>query len=125
MELRVLGPIEATNDGRNARLGSAKERRLLALLVAQPNRLVPIERLIDDMWDTGAPDSATLTLRVHVSRLRKALATIGGDPDVIATRPGGYALQVADDVLDSLRFERLVAEGRTAWIARRADEAAH
>ena len=35
MEFRILGPIEATHDGRLARVGSAKEGRLLALLLAQ------------------------------------------------------------------------------------------
>src|SRR5438046_2985237 len=123
MELRALGPIEASHDGRSARLGSAKERRLLALLVAQPNQLIRLEQLIDAMWDGEPPESATPTLRVHVSRFRKALAAIGGDPGVLATQPGSYSLDIGD-ALDTIHSERLVAEGRAARAGGRVDEAA-
>jgi DNA-binding SARP family transcriptional activator len=125
MEFRVLGPIEVSHNGRSARLGSAKERRLLALLLAQPSRVVPIERLIDDLWDHDAPESATLTLRVHVSRLRKAFTSIGADPDVIATRPGGYVLEVDEHTLDSIRFEGLVEQARSALADEQVEDAAH
>jgi DNA-binding transcriptional LysR family regulator len=48
---------------------------------------------------------------VYVSSLRKALAGAAG---ALETRPGGYALLVAEDDLDVLRFERLALEGRRA-----------
>jgi hypothetical protein len=42
-----------------------------------------------------------------------ALGAAGGGQAVV-TRPGGYCLQLADGRLDVSRFERLVAQGRSA-----------
>ena len=55
-------------------------------------------------------------LQVHVSRLRRALGE-----DRIATRGGGYALDLPRDALDAARFDRLSAEGRAALHAGDAD----
>jgi Bacterial transcriptional activator domain len=56
-------------------------------------------------------------VHVHVSRLRKALATGAGNGGagggLVVTRERGYELRLAPERLDSRRFEQLVAEGRS------------
>ena len=84
MEFRILGPLEVINGDRVALLASAKERSLLALLLLEPNRVVPTERLIDQLWDGRAPATAATSLRVLVSRLRKTLS-VYNDTEVIVT----------------------------------------
>jgi DNA-binding SARP family transcriptional activator len=107
MEFRILGPLEAWNDGREVSLGGPKPRALLAALLLRPNEVAPADRLIDELWGDHSPEDAAAALRVNVSRLRKALA-----PDMLTTRAPGYLLRVEPDALDLHRFERLVEEGR-------------
>ena len=46
------------------RLSAAKERALLALLLIERGRAVPLERLIDNIWSERPPDSAGRTVRI-------------------------------------------------------------
>ena len=53
MEYRVLGPVEARRDGELLDLGT-KQRSLLALLLVEANRVVSIDRIIDELWGVDA-----------------------------------------------------------------------
>jgi DNA-binding SARP family transcriptional activator len=92
-------------------LRAAKERTLLLQLLLHRRQVLSVERLADDLWDGAPPDGATNGLRVHVSRLRKNLAAAGLD-DLLETRQQGYRLDIEDECIDAVRFERLAAEGR-------------
>src|SRR3954454_13234030 len=116
MEFRVLGPLEARERDRSLPLGGAKQRALLALLVLNANRVVPRERLIDELWGDEPPDTAVATVQVYVSRLRKVLGA-----ETLITRPPGYLLEVETEQVDILRFERLVADARRADPERASD----
>jgi DNA-binding SARP family transcriptional activator len=106
-EFRLLGPLEAVVDGNTVHLAAAKPRALLALLLLNRNRVVPTERLIDDLWGEEAPARATKTLQVYISQLRKELGA-----DRVVTRPPGYLLRVEAGELDLERFEELTAAAR-------------
>ena len=109
MEFRILGPVEVRDDGRVVRLGGGKQRAVLAVLLLNANRVVASERMIELLWGEQPPATAATALHGHISSLRKTLG-----PDVIATRPPGYALELGIGDLDLERFERLQAEGRDA-----------
>ena len=49
MEFRILGPLEAWDEGRELSLGR-KPRALLAVLLLHANEVVPADRLIDELW---------------------------------------------------------------------------
>jgi DNA-binding SARP family transcriptional activator/DNA-binding beta-propeller fold protein YncE len=119
VEFRILGPLEAEQDGRLVPLGGRKQRALLALLLLHANAVVPRDRLIDELWGDEPPETARTALQVHVSQLRKAL---GGDR--IETRAPGYRVRTEPDALDLERFERLVAEGRDALAGGDAERSA-
>jgi DNA-binding SARP family transcriptional activator len=55
MEFRVLGPLAVLGEDGPLRLGGAKQRALLALLLLNSNRVVTLERLIDSLWATTRP----------------------------------------------------------------------
>lgn len=123
IEFRILGPLEARLDGTVLRLGPPKQRALLALLVLEANRAVPVDRLIDRLWGERPPASARTVLQGYVSQLRKILGPAGG---ALRTEGGGYLLEVAVDRVDAWRFERLLREGVDALRAdqpKRASEA--
>ena len=107
MEFRVLGPLEVLDEGRPIQLPGPKARALLALLLLDANRVVPLDRLVDGLWDEAPPETATKTLQVYVSQLRKALG-----PERIQTHARGYSVAAGPEELDAARFERLAGEGR-------------
>jgi DNA-binding SARP family transcriptional activator len=125
MEFRILGPLEALDEGQAVRLGGAKQRALLAVFLLHRGEALSTERLIDELWGERPPATAAKSVQVYVSRLRKALA--GGEGDgstgVIVTREHGYELELDPDRLDARRFERLVAEGRRELAAGRPERA--
>jgi DNA-binding SARP family transcriptional activator len=121
LEVRILGPLEVSHGNRPVVVRGAKERALVVRLAVDAGRVVSFERLVASLWDGEPPASADSSLRVLVSRVRKALAEAGAD-DVLVTRPPGYVL-VADEV-DAARFELLARRGLAELAEGRAVDAA-
>jgi DNA-binding SARP family transcriptional activator len=126
MDFRILGPLEARDQGRGVRLGGGRQRALLALFLLHRGETLSTERLVDELWGERPPATAAKTVQVYISRLRKTLA--GGESDdpagVVVTREHGYELRLDPERLDAHRFERLVAEGRSELAAGRPERAA-
>ena len=97
---RILGPLDVQEDGTTLRLGSGRQRALLALLLVHANELVSSDRLIDELWSGRPPPTAQKALQGYVSQLRHALTA-----DTILTRGSGYVLMATDT--DAKEFERL------------------
>jgi DNA-binding SARP family transcriptional activator len=119
VEFSVLGPLEAAVDGHPVSLPAAKPRALLAVLLLNRNRVVPVGELVAELWSDEPPETATKALQVYVSQLRKAIGA-----DRVLTKPPGYSLRVDDGELDLDRFEQLVREGRERLGAGDAEGAA-
>jgi ABC-type transport system substrate-binding protein/DNA-binding SARP family transcriptional activator len=111
----ILGPLEVKHGATPVRVGGPRQRALLALLLCHANRVVSRDQLIDELLSDQPAGSAERMLRVHVSRLRKALseAEDAGEPRLRA-RPPGYVLHVSPGELDLDRFDDLTAAGRQA-----------
>jgi DNA-binding SARP family transcriptional activator len=107
MEFRILGPLEASEDGCGLDLGAQKHRALLAVLLLDANRVVSADRLIDALWDDDPPETALKALQVYVSQLRKVVGR-----DRLERKAPGYVLHVGPHELDLERFAELRAEGR-------------
>ena len=108
----LLGPLEVEAGGRRVDLVGTKPKALLAILLVNANRVVPTDRLIDDLWAGSPTPGATATLQGYVSEVRKVLSSAAGQAAPILTRRPGYLIQLEDDQLDLLRFERAVEAGR-------------
>jgi len=126
MRFRVLGTLEVRSaDGRLIRLGAAKQRTLLGMLLLHANRPVAVDRLINAVWPQRAPRTAPVALRTYVSALRRLAGLPGGTgPPSLTATGGGYQLTVDPTHLDRLVFEELAARGSTALREGRADRAA-
>jgi DNA-binding SARP family transcriptional activator len=107
LDIRILGPLEVSDETGPITLGGPRQRGLLAILVLEAGRVVPTDRLIDLLWGDGAPKTATASLQNSVARLRRALGS-----DVLETRSPGYVLSVAPHQLDARRFELMLADAR-------------
>jgi YVTN family beta-propeller protein len=109
LHFQLLGPLEASRDGVRLDLGPRKQRAVLALLLLSANRIVPTERLIDDLWGDAPPETARSALQVYVAGLRKALGTDGA---ALRTHAPGYMLELEPGALDLDRFVELRTEAR-------------
>src|SRR3954454_21840379 len=110
VEFRVLGPLEIRRDGAPVSLRASKQRTFLGVLLVNHGRVVSIDRLVDDVWPEAAPTGARHALETQASRLRSLL---GEDAPLLARAPG-YVLEIDAQLLDSVRFEQLLAEAREA-----------
>jgi SARP family transcriptional regulator, regulator of embCAB operon len=112
MQIKVLGLLEATVNSHPVLPTAAKPRQVLALLALRARQVVPAAALIEEIWGEHPPRSARTTLQTYVMRLRRPL----GDEatDVLATRFGGYLLNVAPEDVDVHEYERLSQSGRCA-----------
>ena len=115
VEFRLLGPLEARVGERAIAIGSPKHRVLLAALLLDAGRPVPVATLVDAIWAAAAPNDPRGTLRVHVTRLRSLLeAAAPGCGGLIVTTADGYLVDVTQRQVDLLRFKRGVAEADEA-----------
>ena len=106
-QFRALGPLEVRVADRTVDLGPAKQRAVLAVLLARAPDAVPVERLVDELWPSGGPRQPLRSLQVYLSALRQAL---GPEAHRLVTVGRAYRLDVPDDGFDVDRFTDLAAE---------------
>ena len=118
LEFRILGPLEVLRDGDSVRLGGLKQRATLAILLLGANRVVPVERLADDLYGGEPPVTAVTQVQRQVSDLRKVLGAAA-----IETRAPGYVLHVDANGRDLDRFEQGTRDAAVALEAGDAEAA--
>ncbi len=114
--IRVLGSFAAEVGGEPLPLGGPRQRGVLALLVAARGQVVPVDRLVEDLWRGEAPSRALASLQAYVSNLRRLL-----EPDrppraparLLVSAAPGYALHLPKHAVDAWRFEELLEQART------------
>ncbi|MFF6986986.1 BTAD domain-containing putative transcriptional regulator [Streptomyces sp. NPDC010273] len=115
----VLGPVAAWDGAGDAiALKGPRHRAVLARLLVARRRVVPVGRLVADLWaDQGEPPAdAVGAVRTFVAALRRAL-----EPErpprtparLLVTEGPGYALRAEPEAVDAWRFERAVSAART------------
>ena len=112
MEFCLLGPFAVRAGGAVMPVHAGKQRAVLAALLFNAGRVVPVNELAEVLWGPAPPRSARVTVQNYVKRLRRALADAG--PARIGTRPGGYVITVRPGELDVTCFEALVSDARKA-----------
>jgi predicted ATPase/DNA-binding SARP family transcriptional activator len=109
MQIGLLGELQVLDDDeKDVVVTGAKLRALLVMLALHCGRAVPADQLVDALWGPESSSAARNGLQGLVSKLRRAL----GSASLVATRGGGYALEVPPETVDLHRFEQLVAAGR-------------
>lgn len=115
MEFGLLGPLTANLLGALLPVPQGKQRAILAVLLLRSGQVVPVDYLMDVIWDGRPPRAARPTLHNHVKRLRQSLGDEGYAR--IRTSGSGYAIQTSPEELDLTRFAALCAAGRVAAAA--------
>ncbi|BCL30070.1 BTAD domain-containing putative transcriptional regulator [Streptomyces aurantiacus] len=119
-EFGILGPLAVTRDGRRVDVCAAQLRTLLAALLVDAGRVVPVDALVGRLWGDVPPRGARNAVQNYVLRLRRTLG-----PELVRTDRLGYVLDMADmDGLDAHRFCALAREGGAALAEDRPERAA-
>ncbi|MFE7132323.1 BTAD domain-containing putative transcriptional regulator [Streptomyces sp. NPDC057638] len=116
LRIGLLGPFLVLGGGRELYVPQGRQRTLLATLALRTGRVVPVEEIIDTLWDENPPGAARTTVRGHVKRLRRVLGdAIGTDgPTLVASGDGGYRLDAERTTVDTTEFRRLVERATAA-----------
>lgn len=122
MDFRLLGPIEASIGEGAVEFSSGRQRKLMALLLFHQGQVVPLDRIIEALWDGEPPGTAKGQVQTCVSALRRQFRELGGD-ELISTAPIGYAIHIPDGSLDITNFEGLVSDGVACVAEGRPEEA--
>ncbi|MBW8792263.1 MAG: AfsR/SARP family transcriptional regulator [Streptomyces sp.] len=104
----VLGSVTAERAGLPLALKGPRHRAVLARLLVARRRVVPVARLVADLWEEPPP-AAVGAVRTFVGDLRRALEP-GRPPRaparLLVTDGPGYALRA--EAVDAWRFEQAV-----------------
>ncbi|MBB2911849.1 putative ATPase/DNA-binding SARP family transcriptional activator [Streptosporangium becharense] len=116
----ILGPLLVRRPGKTVEVTGRRLRALLALLLLDAGRTVPIDRIVAGVWEEHLPNAVGNALQALVSRLRAIL----DDRELVRGGPAGYRLAVDPDLVDAHRFARLAARGHAALAAGSPGDAA-
>ncbi|MEV4134589.1 BTAD domain-containing putative transcriptional regulator [Dactylosporangium sp. NPDC049742] len=123
MKFQLLGPVAVRCGAESLPLGPSKQRAMLVALLLERGHVVPMERLLEVLWDGEPPNSAVSNIRTYASRLRGAIIDGWRRPRVHG-RPPGYLIEVDDDELDTAVFANLAGAGYAALADGKPDRAA-
>ncbi|GAA4553399.1 ATP-binding protein [Amycolatopsis samaneae] len=108
LRVTLLGAFQVTRGDTVLPVPGARLRALLVRLALAGGRAVEQGVLVDAIWAGDPPTGPAHALQALASRLRRTL----GSADEVTQLAGGYRLAVADEDVDVVRFDRLVANGR-------------
>ncbi|MER8073210.1 BTAD domain-containing putative transcriptional regulator [Streptomyces sp. NPDC094034] len=114
MHFSILGPVEVRGDRGACEPASPMSRQVLSLLLVHANQVVPLESLVEELWDDTPPKLARKTVQTYIYHIRKALREGAGGGPWVRTEPRGYRIRVGAGQLDLWRFQELCARGRAA-----------
>jgi DNA-binding SARP family transcriptional activator/WD40 repeat protein/tRNA A-37 threonylcarbamoyl transferase component Bud32/energy-coupling factor transporter ATP-binding protein EcfA2 len=109
MEFCLLGSLEVRSEDGPINLGGPQQRKILAVLLSDPGRVLTYERLAEVLWPDEEPPNARRTSFTYVSRLRSAIGAAA-----VQTTPVGYALDPSAAVVDADRFTGLLRQAAAA-----------
>ncbi|MBW4717279.1 AfsR/SARP family transcriptional regulator [Saccharothrix obliqua] len=110
VEFGLLGGVWARRDGDQVDLGHRRQRGVLGVLLAEANRPVPVEQLLDRVWGEQPPRRGRDTLYSYLTRLRGVLADLDGVR--LERHSGGYRLALEERTADLHRFHDLLTRAR-------------
>jgi DNA-binding SARP family transcriptional activator/tetratricopeptide (TPR) repeat protein len=107
IDFRLLGPFGLWVDGQELNIGPARQRCVLAVLLATKGSPVTPDALIDRVWGESPPSHAHALLYTYLSRLRGVLAP--AEVRLVRSR-AGYVGEVPPSSVDANRFAGYTAQ---------------
>jgi SARP family transcriptional regulator, regulator of embCAB operon len=119
IDIKILGPFEASVAGVSIVPTANKPSQLLAILALNAGRLLTVDTLTEELWNESPPRTATTVIQTYILKLRRRFREVleqhGHSPhDILLTRRSGYLLNVSPDNVDAVMYDRLSAMGQAA-----------
>ncbi|MFC7480385.1 BTAD domain-containing putative transcriptional regulator [Luedemannella flava] len=117
LRFQILGPVRAWLGDDELDLGAVKQRAVLATLLVNLNRPVPVAQIVDAVWGDRPPENGPNVVQKYVAGLRRTLEpgrSARAPGQLIALTDGGYVLTAPADAVDAEVFERLVRDAEAA-----------
>jgi DNA-binding SARP family transcriptional activator/tetratricopeptide (TPR) repeat protein len=111
VEFRLLGDVEVRLDSRPVDVGHARQRCVLVALLADAERPVPVDQLLERVWGDNQPLRPRDTLHSYISRLRRMLAATSVR---VIRQSGGYVVTVDAMAVDLHHFRHLISQAQAA-----------
>ena len=106
----LLGPVRVWSDDGWLRPGTPQQCLVLGFLALRAGQVVPASELVDVVWASDPPRSASNGLQVILTHVRKALVRTPGAR--LARCGAGYQLDADPGRIDVHQFRGLVRAGR-------------
>ncbi|MEU6094437.1 AfsR/SARP family transcriptional regulator [Streptomyces sp. NPDC047079] len=120
VQIHVLGPMTVFDEESEPVVLAPKPRRLLALLAVNADRAVSVNSLMQELWGSNPPRTATATIQTYIGQVRRTLAealrtSVAEVADeILITEGSSYVLSTSRVALDIAEYELLAAAGSTA-----------
>src|SRR5689334_13731405 len=123
MEFLILGYLEVIHEGAALKLGGPRDQKVLAMLLLNADRPVPVRRLVDALWEDDPPATVGKQVLNVVSRLR-GIVDDQRTGRLTGNFTRGYQLRVGQQELDARIFQARVDQAGRAARQHRLAEAA-
>ncbi|WP_432023198.1 BTAD domain-containing putative transcriptional regulator [Streptomyces parvus] len=120
VQFRILGSFECWDGNDRIRVGGPVHEKVLVTLLLEPQRVLPVFRLVEAAWDENAPATAAHQVRKAVAELRQR---IPGGRDLIVTEGPGYRVLAEPAQIDLGRFTEGLKQAREAAVAGQSSSA--
>jgi DNA-binding SARP family transcriptional activator len=123
MDIRVLGPLSIHHGTVEMTPTAQKPCTVLALLLLNHERVVPVSAMIEELWQEVPPKTARAALQIYVFHLRKKLTQTTGftlaevAETMLQTVQNGYRFVVEPGQFDLEIYHRLQRAGGKAMDA--------
>lgn len=120
MMIKLLGPVELTNNGETIILPKQGQRILLAVLALKANRVVSSASLVDALWQQDDTKQWLKNLHTQIYHLRSCFDRLepGNGRKRILTQPPGYRLRLSRGECDIDVLNQYIARAREAMQAK-------
>jgi DNA-binding SARP family transcriptional activator len=113
LSIRLLGDFSVSVGGQEIATGAWQTRKvksLLKILALDRGRRVRREQLAEQLWPGAEPESSAASLRVTLTRLRRALASVADGGGAAALQAGTGFVALRSDLVAPTDAERFVSD---------------
>ncbi len=123
VDFRILGALELYVDGKPVPIGGPRQRIVLAMLLSNAGEVVPVDTLVDAVWNGDPPVTGRTQVAICVAGLRKTFRAHNCPDDLLVTVAPGYRIDPRHCRIDALEFTERVERARQAVRQRRPERA--
>ncbi len=104
MEFRILGPLQAWGAAGRIDIGGSRSEAILAALILEAGRPVPVDDLMRFAWDEHPPATARRQVRNRVTEMRRLLVREGFPMEIIRADGQSFVLDRGAASIDLINF---------------------